>query len=259
MKLSEKVAVIVLVVIFVAAWGLTGERYEEDFEQSYPMAIGGAVSLDNVNGDVSIESWDRNEVLVHAVKRASSPELLENLRVEVASDGTNVRVRTQYPSSRGWDEDGEHRDRHMSVEYSVTVPRFARIADVDLVNGNLLIVGVEGGLEAETVNGDITVRESLGPAELETVNGGLEVWFDRLDGDHRIDLSSVNGTVDLHLAANVAARLRAETVNGSLSNDFDIAVRKGKYVGASFDGSIGGGGAEVDLETVNGSIAVHSW
>ena len=259
MKLSEKVAVILLVLFFVAAWGLAGELYEEVFDQSYSLAAGGAVSLDNVNGDVSIESWDRDEVLVHAVKKASTPELLEQLRVEVESDGNDVRVRTEYPSSRGWDEDGKHHDRHMSVEYSLTVPRFARIEDIDLVNGNLLIVGVEGGLEAETVNGEIAVRQSLGPAELETVNGGLEVWFDRLDADHRIELSSVNGRVDLHLAAGVAARVRAETVNGSLSNDFDIAVRKGKYVGASFAGSIGGGGAEVDLETVNGNIKVHAW
>jgi hypothetical protein len=259
MKLSEKVAVILFVVLFVAAWGLTGERYEEVFDQSYPLAAGGAVSLDNVNGDVSIEVWDSDQVLVHAVKRASSLELLAKLKVEVASDGTDVRVRTEYPSSRGWDEDGEQRDRHMSVEYTVTVPRFARIADVDLVNGDLSIVGVEGGMEAETVNGDITVRQSRAPAELETVNGGLEVWFDRLDDGDRIELSSVNGAVDLHLVAGVSARVSAETVNGSLSNDFDIEVRKGKYVGASFEGSIGGGGAKVDLETVNGSIAVDSW
>ena len=206
MKSSEKVAVILLVLFLAAAWGFTGERFEELFEQSYPLARGGAVSLDNVNGNVSIEVWERDEVAVHAVKSASSRELLEQLRVEVASDGTDVRVRTEYPSSRGWDDDEEHRNRHMSVQYTLTVPRFARIEDVDLVNGNLSIVGVEGGMEAETVNGNITVRKSLGPAELETVNGGLEVWLDRLDDGDRIELSSVNGNVDLHLPAAVAAR-----------------------------------------------------
>ena len=34
-------------------------------------------------------------------------------------------------------------------------------------------------------------------------------------------------------------------------------VRKGKYVGASMSGTIGGGGTTVELETVNGAIAVH--
>ena len=39
-----------------------------------------------------------------------------------------------------------------------------------------------------------------------------------------------------------SAEIRAETVNGRISNDFGIEVKKGKYVGSSMNGSIGGGG-----------------
>ena len=52
--------------------------------------------------------------------------------------------------------------------------------------------------------------------------------------------------------------VRAETVNGRLSNDFGIEVKKGRYVGASMNGTIGGGGPRIDLETVNGSIHISS-
>ena len=57
-------------------------------------------------------------------------------------------------------------------------------------------------------------------------------------------------------AAGVAADLEAETVNGHLSNDFGIPVNKHKYVGADMTGSIGSGGGEVRLNTVNGKIQV---
>ena len=131
--------------------------------------------------------------------------------------------------------------------------------EIDLVNGNLTVVGVEGGIDAATVNGNIMVRDCAGSASLGTVNGGIEAHVDRLSFDNKLDLEAVNGRLDLYLASSLGADLSADTVNGSLKNDFGIEVRKGKYVGSDFHGSVGGGGAKVSLETVNGSINVHSW
>ena len=44
----------------------------EEFHQSYPLADGGRVSLENINGAVHISGWDKNEVKVDAVKYAHS-------------------------------------------------------------------------------------------------------------------------------------------------------------------------------------------
>jgi hypothetical protein len=97
-----------------------------------------------------------------------------------------------------------------------------------------------------------------GTVSLENVNGGIELYADRPSYGESIDLETVNGTLDLYLAASAGAEIRAESVNGKLSNDFGIEVHKGKYVGSDLKGTIGGGGASVSLETVNGSITVHS-
>jgi DUF4097 and DUF4098 domain-containing protein YvlB len=237
--------------------------YESTVDETYALAPGGSVSLDNVNGDVTIEVWDRDEVRVYAVKSASSQELLDGLEVEIDASSNAIRIDTDYPSSRGtrdgWRDNEERERRHMKVEYTLTVPRSAVVDDVDLVNGNLLIAGVEGGVDADTVNGNIVVRDGAGEASLSTVNGGIELYLGTLGTSERVDLETVNGSIDLYLAPSVGADLRAESVNGSLSNDLGIPVSKGKYVGSSFSGSSGGGGARVDLETVNGSIEVHSW
>lgn len=263
MKLSEKTAIIFLALVIAAAWGFSYEKFESTVDETFSLSSGGSVSLENVNGDVTIEVWDRDEVRVYAVKTASSPELLEALEVIIDADAGAVRIDTEYPSSRGYQDEGrdhtKREQRHMKVEYTLTVPRYAVIDDVDLVNGNLLIDGVQGGIDAETVNGNIVVREGAGATSLATVNGGIELYVDRLAASERVDLETVNGSIDLYLASSVGADLSADSVNGSLSNDLGIAVAKGKYVGSSFKGSTGGGGAQVDLETVNGSIKVHSW
>jgi len=261
-KLSEKAAIIFLALLIVAAWGFTSEKYEATVDETVALSSGGTVSLENVNGDVTIEVWDRDEVWVQALKSASSQELLDGLKVEIKASQNAVRIETDYPSSRESRNEGhDHskRGNHMKVEYTLTVPRFAVVDDVDLVNGNLLVVGVEGGVDAETVNGNIVVREGAGEASLSTVNGGIELYVDRLGSSEQLGLETVNGSIDLYLATSVGADISAETVNGKLANDLGIAVSKGKYVGASFNGSTGGGGSRVELETVNGSISVHSW
>jgi DUF4097 and DUF4098 domain-containing protein YvlB len=250
------------VLLLAAGWAPGYEGYQETFDKRFPLSDGGTVSLENVNGDVTIEVWENSEVWVQAVKSASSPELLEGLKINIDASSSAVRIDTEYPSNRRSErEDHEHakreRGRHSKVEYTLTVPRTAVIDDVELVNGNLLIVGVEGGMEAETVNGNIVVRDGAGDASLSTVNGGIELHADRFGYGESIDLETVNGTLDLYLAASAGAEIRAESVNGKLSNDFGIEVHKGKYVGSDLKGSIGGGGARVNLDTVNGSITVH--
>lgn len=255
MRMKANCSVLLSIVLVAAGWAAAGSGYEEFVDQSYPLAAGGSVALENVNGDVSIEIWERNEVRVYAVKSASSPELLDELEVKVEADQHRVEIDTRYPSMRGYD----HGQRFTKVEYTLTVPRTAMLDEIELVNGNLTVVGVEGGIDAETVNGNIMVRDCAGSANLATVNGGIEAHVDRLSFDNKMDLEAVNGRLDLYLASSLSADLRADSVNGSLKNDFGIEVRKGKYVGSDFHGSIGGGGAKVSLETVNGSINVHSW
>jgi DUF4097 and DUF4098 domain-containing protein YvlB len=263
MKTSEKTAVLLFAVLFAAAWGFGYSDYEDIFDATYPLAAGGTVALENINGDVMIEVWDSPEVRIQAVKSASSHDLLDRLKIDVDADGSSVRIDTIYPSNRRSAEDRhEHSEsekrRHMKVEYTLTIPRSAVVYDVDLVNGNLTVVGVEGGVDAETVNGDIVVKDGAGDASLSTVNGAIELHVRSHDPSSSIDMESVNGALDLYLGG-AGADIRAETVNGRIGNDFGIEVVKGKYVGASLKGAVSGGGSRVDLETVNGPISVHNW
>lgn len=264
MRSAKKATILFGVVLLVAGGAAGWEKFEATFDQTYALSAGGEVSIDNVNGDVTIEVWDRSEVRVEAFKSASSPELLEALRIDVDASSSSVQIETHYPSDRhsggnSHDHDQPRERRHMKVEYTLTVPRTAVISEVDLVNGNLMIDGVEGGVEADTVNGNMVVRNGAGDYSLETVNGGIELYADRLAIGDDVDMESVNGSLDLYLAGSAGADISAESLNGGLSNDFGIEVRKGKYVGSSFQGSVGGGGSNVDLETVNGKISVHSW
>lgn len=229
----------------------SGQPYEEVIDQSFAVSTSAQVSLDNVNGDVSIEVWDRDEVRVHAIKRASTPELLAELEVRIDASANGVDVGTHYPS-------GNLRGESTSVDYTLTVPRQARIESVDLVNGNLRIVGVEGGVEAESVNGSIHAEGLAGEVGIETVNGALELEASSSGlGDH-VSLESVNGSLEIFLPAAADVAVHAETVNGSIRTDLGIEVRKGRYIGSSMHGTLGSGAGRLSIETVNGPISVRA-
>ena len=76
-------------------------------------------------------------------------------------------------------------------------------------------------------------------------------------GTESLHFETVNGGIDLTLPADLGADLEARTVNGSITSDFPVSVT-GRINPRRLTGRIGSGGRRLDLETVNGSIRVHS-
>lgn len=234
----------------------TAAAEEESYAETYAFNADGRVSLDNVNGDVEIHAWDRAEVKVEYTKYARSREGLDRMEVEIDATADRIRIETHYVKrERGW---GDWGDSGGEVEYQLWVPRQARLDGIDLVNGRLEIEGVEGDVAADLVNGDVVAEGLAGDVEIETVNGDVELRMTDLASDRVVRLESVNGSIELVFPPGVGADVEASTVHGRISNDFGLEVKKGRYVGRSLNGTLGGGGARVELENVNGSIRILS-
>lgn len=230
----------------------------QEFHQTYPFSATGRVSVENLNGEVRIAAWDRNDVQVDAVKRAYKQERIDEAKIEVNAGAEAIRIRTEYPdwNQRFTDDERGRHNNPAIVDYSITVPRKARLESIDLVNGSLEINGVEGDVKASSVNGRVVARGLLGVAKLSTVNGGLEATFANLDSARPITLNSVNGSVTVIIPSDANAVVRAGTVHGAISNDFGIKVHHGEYVGHELHGQIGQGGPLIKLGNVNGRILI---
>jgi DUF4097 and DUF4098 domain-containing protein YvlB len=230
-------------------------RYTEEFHQTYPLAAGGRVELDNINGTVHITGWDQNQVKVDAVKYAGSKERLDEARIVVETGSDYVSIRTKYRDhDLTWDHDGWNNPA--SVEYTLMVPRTAQLDEIKLVNGELDIHGIAGEVHASSVNGRMTAEGLQGRVKLSAVNGRMEVQVERL-ADSPIRLSSVNGSIELTLPSDAKAELEASTVSGGIDDDFGLHVRHHRYVGHDLRGELGGGGARIELSNVNGHIEIR--
>src|ERR1700687_370224 len=118
----------------------------QDFHRTVPLSANGRVSLDNINGNVEITGWERNEVQIDAVKKARDQQKLDEARIEVDASSDSVHIKTKYP-------DRQNNNNPATVPYELHVPRLAHLDQIDLVNGSLEVSQVSGEISGNLVNG----------------------------------------------------------------------------------------------------------
>jgi DUF4097 and DUF4098 domain-containing protein YvlB len=245
--------------LFILALGAHASDHRgaltEEFHQTYALTADGRIELDNINGDVHISSWDQNQVKVDAVKYADTKERLDEAKIEIDSRNNSLSIRTKYPDhNQSWNWGS--RNNPASVEYTLTVPRTARLDEIKLINGALDINGVSGEVNASCINGHLEAHNLAGRARLSTINGHLDARFDQLAGSS-VELNSVNGSVELTIPSDSKAEIEASTVSGGINNDFGLHVNHHQFVGHNLRGELGSGGTRIRLSDVNGRIEIR--
>ena len=220
----------------------------QDFHRTVPLSATGRVSLENINGNVTITGWERNEVQIDAVKKARDQQKLDEARIEVEASSDSVHIKTQYPQ-------GHTNNNPATVTYELHVPRMAHLDHVELVNGSLEVSQVNGEIDANLVNGKTDLRDLSGRLTISAVNGTITANFRTLDNVKEIHLKSVNGAVNLGLPASPNAEVSVSTVNGGITTDYPLQV-KGKFMGHHLDGTLGSGGTHIEISNVNGSVRI---
>jgi DUF4097 and DUF4098 domain-containing protein YvlB len=232
----------------------------QDFRWTGRLAQGRTVEIRGVNGDVDVTLASGAEVEVTAVKRARDDDPA-TVKVEAIEHAGGVTICAVYPDRRGRNRcaPGEGyrmntEDNDVQVHFTVRLPAGVKL-DAETVNGGIEATGLRSDVEAETVNGGIEVS-TTGLARGETVNGGVKVALGRADWTGSWQFETVNGSIEVTLPADASLRVEAETVNGDISTDFPLTVQ-GRFGPRSVTGTIGGGGRDLELSTVNGSIRLR--
>lgn len=233
-----------------------------DFSWRGRIVPGQTVEIKGVNGDVEATAGTGAEVEVTAVKKGhkSDPASVE---IKVIEHAEGVTVCAVYPSvsstrpnecAPGEGGRMNTRDNDVSVHFTVRVPRGVRFSG-RTVNGSVDVSGVDGDVAASTVNGGIRAA-SGGHVTAETVNGSITATMGKADWTGPLELRTVNGGITLDLPSDLSTEVKAETVNGSIETDFPLTVQ-GRVSRRRLSGTIGGGGRDLRLATVNGSIRLR--
>lgn len=219
----------------------------KDFNQTYPLQPGGSFELQNVNGAVDVQGWDRNIVEIHAVKTAKRNESdLDLVSIDVDAKPNAVSVATHYPQNEGVE---------VLIEYTVHVPHSAHVEHVGTVNGTLRVTGIDRIEDLRTVNGNIEVYDGGGSVRARSTNGSVHLELLHVADRDGALAETTNGSVLLAVPSNTQADVEARCMNGNFTSELPIAFES-TLRPRELHGKLGSGGAPIRLRTVNGGIHV---
>jgi hypothetical protein len=240
--------------------GLPYVAAQTDFQWHGQIPAGQSIEIKGVNGDIRAGQAGATEVEVTATRSARRSNPAE-VRFEVVPHGGGVTICAVYPSATGREPNrcepgkgGGHsttRNNDTVVRFEVRVPAGVNFVG-HTVNGEVEGESLQGDAEGYTVNGSVKLS-TTGVALANTVNGSINVSMGRADWPGDATFHTVNGGIVLTLPGVLNAELRANTVNGDITTDFPIAMT-GTLNRRRLNGTIGSGGHELSVSTVNGSI-----
>jgi DUF4097 and DUF4098 domain-containing protein YvlB len=276
---TKKILPVFLGALLLAAAAQASTTLKESFDRTVPLQAGSQVRLTNVNGAVTFEAWDRNEVQIHAEKQVKAGnaedarKAMAQVKIDVAQGADGLRIDTKLPRKGDGVFDWLFGNQiNINVTYKVRVPRRAALdvetvnggvqvtgtrgkANVETTNGGIEVTDVQGNLTLETVNGGIDVRRSAGALRAESTNGHIDAELTDLPADSELRLTSTNGGIDLRLPRDARLSIDAATTNGRVRTDF--AVTGGQPGKRSLKGDINGGGGLLYAHTTNGSVDIN--
>ncbi|HTJ28379.1 MAG TPA: hypothetical protein VMA36_19635 [Candidatus Limnocylindria bacterium] len=217
---------------------------------------GQTLTVRDINGTVRVH--EGGSLRIDATKHAEHGDpAAVAIHVEPRPDGLIVCVRYPPDAQRGCADGGGgthvSTDNDTAVDFDVTLPRDVRL-DAQTVNGSI-DAQTAGEVSAATVNGRVSV-DAPAIRAAKSVNGSLDLRL-RARGDVPLTAKTVNGSIRVDLPPGSGARVAAKTLLGGIDVP-GLAVDKPRFgPGASANGTLGGGGRDVDLQTVNGTITLR--
>jgi hypothetical protein len=211
-----------------------------DFQWSGSLPSGQTVEVKGINGAVRVVESPSAEITVIATRTARRDDP-NAVRIEVVPHAGGITFCAVYPSPDAAkpNECKPGEAGRTAVKENDVVVAF----DVRLPAGLHLV--------AKTVNGAVEARRITGDVKAHTVNGRVDV-----ETKGNVDARTVNGGITLNLDAGANAALKASVVYGHIESDLPLLV-KDKLSRRTLNATIGHGGKELKLQTVNGSIRIR--
>jgi DUF4097 and DUF4098 domain-containing protein YvlB len=235
---------------------LLSKKYEKKEKEEYKISAVNktAIRLNNVSGKVTISKGDSTTgIVVKAekigyVRKKDLDKPLENMQVIIDTSSGVVQIKSEFEKDREW----FHWDFHgKEINYNIIVPANIKV-NVDNVNGEIELEGVNSEVEASTVNGTIKFDNLSGIKDLSTVNGKIS---GRIDSVKNIKLGTVNGAIDLDISKSFMGSIKATVVNGRIRYE-NLTLSDVNDDKKSLRGFIGNKDNELSIDAVNGRITL---
>ena len=194
---------------------------QQQINKRVNVAPDATVEVSNVQGGVTITTWDKNEVELVAELESDKDEL------EFEATERNVRIEVERPNGKYGRDDED--DAYLTLR----VPSRARLV-VDTVSAEIGVTGARGEQSLESVSGEVRTQAFDAPVRATSVSG--EVTVTGNGGKAGVTTENVSGTSTV---TGIRGNYHGEVVSGEIN-------------------AVVAAGQELELSSVSGDINLQA-
>jgi hypothetical protein len=207
----------------------SAQKQTETFDRTLPLAQGGTVKLRNFSGDVLVTGTAGQDVVIHAIRKATR-ERLENIKLDVEARGSTIEIEANRRNP-DWEE---RNNNIVETEFEIQVP-------------------FGTNLDLYAFSGSLRVREVIGRVKAQTFSGNIDLDVSRAQDTPRLEAETFSGDITARVPPGANGRVEFNTFSGDLTTDVPLSMQRGSR--KSISGGLGSGGGErLDFKTFSGDV-----
>ncbi len=212
---------------------------------------------------VRIEGYDGDEIIIRAPHRTSPPERAKGLKPlyysAVDNSGIGLAVTKEGNTLR------ITKASRYGGEYSIRLPKKVSLQyeQVNWGGGSIEATALMGDLEVKTNDGSIELSDVTGPIVASSTSGNITVTYTSVEQSKPTAISNISGVIDITLPSSTKGSLKLKSISGEIYSDMEVKMASGRENlariggGNSIEGTLNGGGVEINLNTISSDIFVR--
>lgn len=255
-----------LIFILVAIYGwLTfsqAEQQSNEISKSFKVSKGGELLLNVTPGDISVNTWDKNEISLKI--KTKHKDDFNKLDVDQAGN----RVRINYIADWGSSNDVEI---YLIIPDKINLILSTSSGDISLKNnitgmvslstrgGDIVTSNIQGEVSINTAGGDIKTGDVSGKLNVNTSGGDITVG--KIKGDHS-SFNTMGGDIKIEYAGCDfnAKTFGGDVIVGNVDGNSNISTYGGDIELKNVDGRIEMNtfGGDLSLESCSGAVKAET-
>jgi len=207
-----------------------GPRETETVDKTLTMAPGGSLKLSTFSGKVRITGTSGNQLVVHAVRRATKDRLAD-IKLEITQTGSHVEIEAN----------------HRLVER-----RNDNVVDTDLE----IQLPSNTTLDLKTFSAPITVTNVNARQNIDGFSSGIWIEAKEWTDGNDLDIHTFSGEITLRLPDNARGDIDFNSFSGEFQSDLPVTLTSSSR--RNFRGALNGGGnTDFRLRTFSGGVSIR--
>ncbi len=227
------------------------QKETETVDRNFPLEPGGELKLNNFSGRIHITGSNRNNVVIHAVRRATR-DRLERIHLDIQAASSRISIE----ANKRDDSWSEHNDNIVETTFEIEVPQRTEL-DINAFSSDVHVENVSGRQRLHTFSGTIQVDDASARVDAETFSGEIKADFQRTASSPDLRMKTFSGDIEVRLASSAQGRIDFTTFSGSLDTSLPMRYRSGNKRSVRGELAAGGGSNELNFHTFSGDVRLR--